>query len=160
MIVIDHGERYGIMSYRFQFYIAVFSPAISLRLFDEVVHRLGRDSYEISRSDGAYVLRSEYISEREGAIIQASTGLNLRTSVSCWVLRPAEVNVDDMLIRLIDRTVYEISHDFLLVENYQNIIILRKNYDIIVTPLMDRLAYQIHDRSYEVQELPRLDVSE
>jgi len=65
-----------------------------------------------------------------------------------------------MLIRLIDRTVYEISHDFLLVENYQNIIILRKNYDIIVTPLMDRLAYQIHDRSYEVQELPRLDVSE
>lgn len=46
------------MSYNFQLYIAVFSPSITLRLFDEVVRSGGEDSYELSKNDGAYVLRS------------------------------------------------------------------------------------------------------
>lgn len=144
------------MSYDFQLYIAVFSPSITLRLFDEVVRHGGGDSYEVSKDGGAYVLRSKYISEMEEALIQESTSLSLRTCVSCSVHRPDELNVDDMLIRLIDRTVYEISHDFMLLENGEDIIIVRNDLDLIVTPHMERLDYELHDRSYEVRVLPKL----
>lgn len=144
------------MSYNFQLYIAVFSPSITLRLFDEVVFPGGGTSYEVSKNDGAYVLRSGYISEWEQTRIQESAGLSLRTCVSCSILRPDEVNVDDMLIRLIDRTVYEISHDFMLLESGEDIIIVRNDLDLIVTPHMERLDYELHDRSYEVRELPKL----
>ena len=106
------------------------------------------------------MLRSKYISEREETHLQESTGLYLRTCVSCSVLRPDEVNVDDMLIRLIDRTVYEISHDFLLLENGEDIIIVRKDLDLIVTPQMERLDYELHDRSYEIRELPKFNLKE
>lgn len=87
--------------------------------------------------------------------IQKRTGMNLRTCASCYVLRPDEVNVDDMLIRLIDRAVYESSHDFLLLENGEDIIVMRKELDLVVTKHMERLDYEVHDRSYEVRELPK-----
>ena len=148
------------MPYTFQLYIAVFSPSIALRLFGEVVLPGGGASYELSEKDGAYVLRSRYIAEWERTHIHEATGMQLRTCETCSVLRPDEVNADELIIRLIDWIAYEIGHEFLLVENDEDIIIIRNDLDLLITQHGERLDYDFHELVYQIRDLPKLNLKE
>ena len=53
------------MPQNIQLYIAFYSPSIALRFLGEVVLPGGGDYYKISKEDGAFVLRSRYITEWE-----------------------------------------------------------------------------------------------
>ena len=78
------------------------------------------------------MLRSRYITEWENERILEHTGMNLRTCVSCTVLKPGEVDVDNMIERLIYRAGYEVSHDFLLLENGEDVILIRKDLEAVL----------------------------
>ena len=105
-----------------QLYIAFYSPSIALRLFGEIVLPGGGNNYEITKNDGAYVLRSRFVTEWEKSLIREHAGMELQTRVSCSVLRPGEVDVTKMIERMIDHIYCEITHDFLLLENDEDII--------------------------------------
>ena len=144
-----------------QLYIAFYSPSIALRLFGELVLPGGEDNYEISKDDGAYVLRSRYISEWEEGRIQEQAGMSLRTCVSCSVLRPGEVDVTDMINRMIDHIYCEISHDFLLLENGEDVIVMRKGGMALVnTNVSKSFGSEVCDRRYEICDLPKFNLKE
>ena len=144
-----------------QLYIAFYSPSIALRLFDELVLPGGEDNYEISKNDGAYVLRSRYITEWENERIQKRARMKLRTCVSCSVLRPGEVDVTEMIERMIDHIYCEISHDFLLLENGEDIIVMRKDGVALVnTKVRKSFGSEVCDRRYEIRDLPKFNLKE
>lgn len=144
-----------------QLYIAFYSPSIALRLFGEVVLPGGGDNYEISKNDSAYVLRSRYISEWEKERIREQAGMDLRTYVSCSVLRPGEVDVTDMINRMIDHIYCEISHDFLLLEDGEDVIVMRKRGMVLVNTNVSRsFGSEVCDRQYEICELPKFRLKE
>lgn len=149
------------MLYSFQLFIAVFSPSIALRLFGEVVLPGGGECYEVSKNDGAYLLRSKYITEWENDRIFEQTGMNLRTCVTSFVIRPTEVEIDDMIKRLIYRIGSETSHDLLLLENAADIIMMQKNYDIVVNEnAVRRFDFDNYNFAYQVHQLPKLNLKE
>ena len=144
-----------------QLYIAFYSPSIALRLLGEIVLPGGEDSYEISKNDGAYVLRSRYITEWEKARIREQSGMYLRTRVSCSVMRPGEVDVTEMIDRMIDRIYCEITHDFLLLENGEDIIVMRRDGMALVNTNVSRsFGSEVCDRQYEICDLPRFNLKE
>lgn len=144
-----------------QLYIAFYSPSIALRLFGELVLPGGEDNYEISKNDGAYVLRSRYIAEWEKARIREQSGMNLRTCVSCSVMRLGEVDVTEMIDRMIDHIYCEITHDFLLLENGEDIIVMRKDGMALVnTNVSKSFGSEVCDRRYEICDLPKFNLKE
>ena len=144
-----------------QLYIAFYSPSIALRLFGEVVLPGGGDSYEIPKNDGAYVLRSRFITKREKEVIRERAGMELRTCVSCTVMRPGEVDVTAMIDRMIDHIYCEISHDFLVLENGEDIIVMRKDGMALVNTHVTRsFGDEVCDRWYEIRELPKFRLRE
>ena len=149
------------MWHEVQLYIAFYSPSIALRLFGEVVLPGGDDCYEISKNEGAYVLRSRYMTERERTRIQKRTGTHLRTCVSCSVMRPGEVDVTKMIDRMIDHIYCEITHDFLLLENGEDIIVMRKDWMTVVnTNVTKSFGSEVCDRQYQVREMPKFSLKE
>lgn len=144
-----------------QLYIAFYSPSIAMRLFGELVLPGGEANYEISKNDGAYVLRSRYIKEWEKARLRERAGMKLRTCVSCSVLRPKEVDVTEMIERMIDHIYCEITHDFLLLENGEDIIVMRKDGIALVnTNVSKSFGSEVCDRQYEICELPKFRLKE
>ena len=149
------------MPYTFQLFIGVFSPSLTLRLFGEVVLPGGGDLYEVSQENGAYVLRSRYIMEWENERILKHTGMKLRTCVSCSILKPDEVDVDSMIERLIYRIGYEVSHDFILLENVEDVILMRKNLEAVLNDSAEN-RFEIDDYvvPHKSQHLPKLNLKE
>lgn len=149
------------MSNTFQLYITPYSPSIALRLFGELVLPGGGDSYEIAKNDGAYVLRSRYITEWENERIQERVGMELRTCVSCSIIRPREVDAIDIIHCLIAHIYREITHDFLLLENGEDIILMRKDWSALVNSGADqRFDIDLYDREHEIRELPKFNLKE
>ncbi len=149
------------MSYTLQFFIGVFSPSLTLRLFGEVVLPGGGDFYEVSQEGGAYVLRSRYIMEWENERIREHTGMKLRTCVSCSILKPGEVDVDSMIERLIYRAGYEVSHDFLLLENGEDVILMRKDLQAVLNDSAEnRFEIDNYVLPHKLQHLPKLNLKE
>lgn len=149
------------MANSFELYIKPYSPSIALRLFGELVLPGGGDNYEITKNDGAYVLCSRYISEWENERIQERAGMNLRTCVSCSIIRPREVDAIDIIQRLIAHVYREITHDFLLLENGEDIILMRKDWNALVnTGAERRFDIDLYDREHEIRELPKLNLKE
>ncbi|MYD10711.1 MAG: hypothetical protein F4X02_11800 [Chloroflexi bacterium] len=144
-----------------QLYIAFYSPSIALRLFGELVLPGGGDKYELTKKDGAYVLRSRYITEWEKARIREHSDMELRTRLSCSVLRPGEVDVTDTINRMIDHIYCEITHDFLLLENGKDTIALRKDWMTLVnTNVKKSFGSEVCDRQYEIRHLPKFNLEE
>ena len=149
------------MAYMFQFFIAVFSPSITLRLFGEVVLPGGGEFYAVSKDDGAYVLRSRFITEREHQRLLEQTGMDLRTCVTCSVRRPGYVNTDRIIERLLYRTDYEVSHDFLLLENGEHIIMMRKDLKAVINEsVKDRIDTDFYYGPHSFQQLPKINITE
>ena len=149
------------MPQNIQLYIAFYSPSIALRFLGEVVLPGGGDNYEISKNDGAYVLRSRYIAEWEKTRIREQAGMDLRTYVSCSVLRPGEVDVTEMIDRMIDHIYCEITHDFLLLENGEDIIVMRKDGVALVnTNVKKSFGSEVCDRQYEICDLAKFNLKE
>ena len=144
-----------------QLYIAFYSPSIALRLFGEIVLPGGEDNYEISKNDGAYLLRSRYITEREKERIREHTGMELQTCVSCSVIRPSEADVFEMIDRMIEHIYCEITHDFLLLENDEDIIVMRKDgMTLVNTNVSKSFGSEVCDRRYEICDLPKFRLKE
>ena len=144
------------MSNTFQLYITPYSPSIALRLFGELILPGGGDNYEISKNDGAYILRSRTVTAWENKRIQERTGMKLRTCVSCTVVRPSEVDVTDMIHHLIAHIYREITHDFLLLENGEDIVLMRKDWNALVnTGAEQRFDIDLYDREHQIRELPK-----
>lgn len=149
------------MSNTFHLYITPYSPSIALRLFGELVLPGGGDNYEISKNDGAYVLRSRYITEWENQRIQEQVGMHLRTCVICSIIRPREVDAIDMIHRLIAHIYREITHDFLLLENGEDIILMRKDWSALINSGADqRFDIDLYDREHEIRGLPKFNLKE
>ncbi len=144
-----------------QLYIAFYSPSIALRLFGELVLPGGEDNYEISKNDGAYVLRSRYITGREKERIREHAGMELQTFVSCSVIRPSEADVVGMIDRMIEHIYCEITHDFLLLENGEDIIVMRKDgMTLVNTNVSKGFGSEVCDRRYEICDLPKFNLKE
>ena len=144
-----------------QLYIAFYSTSIALRLFGEVVLPGGKDNYEILKNHGAYVLRSRHITEWENGRILERTGMNLRTCVSCSVIRPSEANVADMIDQMINHIYCEITHDFLLLENGEDIIVMRKDrMTVVKTDVTKSFGSEVCDRQYQVRDLAKFNLKE
>lgn len=141
-----------------QLYIAFFTPSIALRFFDEVVLPGGADSYEVSKDDGAYLLRSRYTNSIENERIHLLTGINIRTRVSVSVVRPSEVSTMALVSSTAFRLAHEITREFLLVDDMNKIIIMREGRDLIVNEGMEaRFDLDVHDLHFEVRQLPPLE---
>lgn len=147
------------MSRLFQLYITPYSPSIALRLFGELALPGGGNNYEIPKDDGAYVLRSRYVTDRENELIQEYAGMKLRTCVSCSIVRPREVDAIDIVHRLIDHIYREITHDFLLLENGAEVILIRKDWHALVNSGAEhRFDIDLYDREHEIRKLPKLNM--
>lgn len=149
------------MSHSFQLYITPYSPSIALRLFGELVLPGGGNNYELPKDDGAYVLRSRYVTDRENELIQEYAGIKLRTCVSCSIVRPREVDAIDIVHRLIAHIYREITHDFLLLENGTDVILMRNDWHALVNSGAEhRFDIDLYDREHEIRDLPKLNMKQ
>lgn len=87
--------------------------------------------------------------------------MELRTRLSCSVLRPGEVDVTEMIERMIDHIYCEITHDFLLLENGDDIIAMRKDWMTLVnTNVKKSFGSEVCDRQYQLRDLPKFNLEE
>ena len=144
-----------------QLYIAFYSPSISLRLFGEVVLPGGEDNYEISKMTALMCCVPDTSQSGKRRAYENKSGMELRTCVSCSVMRPGEVDVTEMIDRMIDHIYCEITHDFLLLENREDIIVMRKDGVALVNTNVSRsFGSEVCDRQYEICDLPKFNLKE
>ena len=135
-------------------YIAFFSPSIALRFFDEVVLPGGKDSYEVSKDDGAYLLRSRFVDAIENERIFHLTGMTMRTLVTVSMVRPSEVSIVAMVSSVAFRLANQIRREFMLVDDVNRIILMRKGHDLILNDGMEaNYELDIYDLHFEVRQL-------
>ena len=76
-------------------------------------------------------------------------------------MRPGEIDVTDMIERMIDHIYCEITHDFLLLENGEDIIAMRKDWMTLVnTHVKKSFGSEVCDRQYQIRDLPKINLEE
>ena len=66
-----------------------------------------------------------------------------------------------MVKRLISKVYFDIRHDFLLLENGEHIVVLRRDGGSVVnTGVAERFGFDFENRWYEIRELPKFNLKE
>lgn len=141
------------MSYDFQIFITGVSPAQAIGLFNIEVDE-GMDSYEKPVMDGIYMFYSGLTSQRRSDIIFASTGMSLETYASCT---RSLGHVGEYVTTLVDNALHKTTSDFLILSQFEKIIVMRRKGEIIVNAKAGQMGvvdFGIFDMPHEIRELP------
>lgn len=146
------------MSYDFEIFVTGVSPAEAMNLFDIEVEE-GKESYKIPKDDGAYVFYSGFTRKFASEIIFEGTGMNLETYAWCSISRGGGLKTGQMQTNLIDNALHNISSDFLVVNQFESIVAMRKSGEVIVNALADKefgIDLSIFDMPHQFRDLPYL----
>jgi len=144
------------MSYDFGIYLTGVSPAQAIGLFNEEVEE-GRESYAIAKEEGAYVFYSGFTRQFTSEIIFESTGMSLEVYARCSMSGSASRDASQLISMMIDNALHKTSEDFLALSQFEWIIAMRKNREVIVNVCETRgsgLDLRIFDMPHHIRELP------
>ena len=141
------------MSYDFQIFITGVSPAQAIGLFN-IEAEEERDSYEVPVMDGNYVFYSGLTNQLEIDIILESTGMSLETYASCTRYLG---HVGEYVTTLIDNALHKTTSDFVVLSQFEKIIVMRRKGEIIVNAEAGQMGvvdFGIFDMPHQIRELP------
>ena len=141
------------MSHEFKIFITDVSPAQAIGLFNIKVEE-GRDFYEVPVMDGNYVFYSGLTNQLENDIILESTGMRLETYASCTRYLG---HVGEYVTTLIDNALHRTASDFLVLSQFEKIIVMRRKGETIVNAKAGQMGvidFGIFDMPHQIRELP------
>ncbi len=141
------------MSYDFQIFITGVSPAQAIGLFNIEVEE-GRDFYEMPVKNGNYVFYSGLTGRRRNDIIFESIGMRFETYASCTRFRG---HVGEYVTTLIDNALHKTASDFLVLSQFEKIIVMRRKGETIVNAKAGQMGvvdFGIFDMPHQIRELP------
>ncbi|MCY4063206.1 MAG: hypothetical protein OXG53_12610 [Chloroflexi bacterium] len=83
----------------------------------------------------------------------------MRTLVTVSMVRPGDVSIVAMVSSVAFRLAHQIRREFMLVDDLNRIILMRKGHDLIVNDGMEaNYELDIYDLHFEVRQLLLLDI--